>query len=92
MLQTMNRILKSDEVEIDGRCHLDIGHAFSPAQHSRSNNIVAAKAKILDNTNEYALIELTCACGRKTLVRCDYGDASAPRNAQPNGTAGVKKT
>jgi hypothetical protein len=91
MLQTMNRILKSDEVEIEGRCQLDIGHAISPAQHSRSGNIVAAKAKILDNNNEYAMIELTCACGRKTLVRCDYGNVSAPANAQPNGTAGVKR-
>lgn len=81
MLQTMNRILKSDEVEIDGRCHLEIGHAVSQAQHTRSNNIVAAKAKILDNTNEYALIELTCACGRKTLVRCDYGDAAGPKKS-----------
>ncbi len=87
----MNRILKSDEVEIDGRCNLEIGHAFSPAQHSRTGSVVAAKAKIIDNNNEYALIELTCACGRKTLVRCDYGNASAPPNSQPNGAAGVKK-
>ena len=77
MMQTVNRVLKSSEVEIDGRCNLDIGHFVSPAQPGKSNAGAAAKAKILDNNNEYTLIELTCSCGQKTLVRCEYGDVSA---------------
>jgi hypothetical protein len=78
----MNRVLKSDEVEIDGRCHLDIGRRVSPAQAGK-NNSVAVKARILDNTSEYALIELICSCGKKTLVRCEYGDVSAAGQKKP---------
>lgn len=83
MMQTINRVLKSDEVEIDGRCHLDIGRPVSSAQPGKNNNSVAAKARILDNTNEYAMIELICSCGKKTLVRCEYGDVSATGQKKP---------
>jgi hypothetical protein len=77
MIQTMNRVLKSDEVEIDGRCNLGISRTVSQAQPGKSGSIVAAKAKIIDNTSEYALIELICPCGKKTLVRCEYGNVPA---------------
>ena len=83
MMQTMNRVLKSSEVEMDGRCNLDIGRSASPAQPGKSNAPTAAKAKILDNNNEYTLIELTCSCGQKTLVRCEYGDMPATGQKQP---------
>jgi hypothetical protein len=82
MIQTINHVLKSNEVEIDGRCHLDIGRSVSSAQPD-NNNSVAAKARILDNTNEYAIIELICSCGKKTLVRCEYGDVSAVNQKKP---------
>jgi hypothetical protein len=91
MMQTMNRILKSDEVEMDGRCHLDIGHTVSSAQLNRNNSVTAAKAKILDNNSEYALVELTCCCGKKTLVRCEYGDTTAAKGNPPAGAANQKK-
>jgi hypothetical protein len=85
MMQTMNRVLKSDEVEIDGRCHLDIGRSVSSAQLGKNNGITPVKARILDNNNEYALIEFICSCGKKTLVRCEYGDSSAFKTSQQTG-------
>ena len=83
MMQTTNRVLKSDEVEIDGRCHLDIGHSVSSAQPGKNNTSVAARARIFDNNNEYAMIELICSCGKKTLVRCEYSDVSAANQKKP---------
>jgi hypothetical protein len=91
MMQTTNRVLKSDEVEIDGRCHLDIGRSVSSAQLGKNNNCAAAKARIFDNTNEYAMIELICSCGKKTLVRCEYSETTATKGAQPAGAANQKK-
>ena len=82
MMQTINRVLKSDEVEIDGRCHLDIGRSASSAQHGKSSSVAAA-ARILDNTCDYALIELVCSCGKKTLVRCEYSNIPAPNQNKP---------
>jgi hypothetical protein len=92
MMQTTNRILKSDDVEVvEGQCHLDLGHPASSAQRGKSAVMGTAKARILDNNNEYAVIELVCSCGRKTVVRCEYGGESAARNTQPTGTANQKK-
>jgi hypothetical protein len=83
MMQTINRVLKSSEVEIEGRCNLDIGRSVSTAQPGKSGVCAAAKAVLLDNNNEYALIELTCSCGKKALVRCEYGDVSAAGQKKP---------
>ena len=92
MMQATNRILKSDDVEVvEGQCHLDLGRPVSSAQHSKNAVTGTAKARILDNNNEYAVIELICSCGRKTIVRCEYGGAPAAKNAQPAGTANQKK-
>ncbi len=91
MMQTTSRILKSEDVELEGQYHLDLGHSVSSAQHSKNTVAGTAKARILDNNNEYAVIELICSCGRKTIVRCEYGGASAAMNAQPAGTASQKK-
>lgn len=98
MMQTTNRILKSDDVElVEGQCHLDLGHPVSSAQHGKNAVTGTAKARILDNNNEYAVVELICSCGRKTIVRCEYGGETSPRggsaagDAQPTGTANQKK-
>jgi hypothetical protein len=91
MMQTTSRILKSDDVEVEGQFHLDLGHPVSSAQHSKNTATGTAKARILDNNNEYAVIELICSCGRKTIVRCEYGGAPAAKNAQPADTANQKK-
>ncbi len=89
MIQTLNRVLKSDEVELDGRCHLDIGPSVS--QHNRNAVPAATKIKLLDNNNEYVLIELLCSCGKKTIVRCEYNNVSAQKTPQPNTGNNQKK-
>jgi hypothetical protein len=91
MMQTTSRILKSDDVEVEGQFHLDLGGPVSSAQHSKNTATGTAKARILDNNNEYAVIELICSCGRKTIVRCEYGGVSAAKNTQTAGTANQKK-
>jgi hypothetical protein len=90
MMQTTSRILKSSDVEVEGQFHLDLGH---PAQSAPNNKNAAAipKVRIIENQNEFAVVEVICSCGRKTVVRCEYGNAAAantlPRPEQ-NGAAG----
>jgi hypothetical protein len=96
MMQTTNRVLKSDEVEINGKCHLDISRTVSSAQSQQqgkagSSANTPVKAKIIDNNSDYALIELTCSCGKKTLVRCEYGAQPAAKPSQPAQAPNPKK-
>jgi hypothetical protein len=83
MMQVTSRILKSSDVEVEGRFHLDLGAPPPSAQNSRNAAVGAAKVRILENQNEYAVMEVTCPCSRKTIIRCDYSDVASAKNAQP---------
>ena len=72
MVQPTNRILKSGDVEVEGQLHLDLGAAVPSTQNSRNVAVGITKVRILENQNEYAVMEVTCTCGRKTIIRCDY--------------------
>ena len=83
MVQTATRILKSEDVEMEGRFHLDLGHSAPSSQNSRNSPLGTTKVNLLENHNDFALIELTCSCGRKTVIRCEYGNAAAGKTSQP---------
>ena len=83
MLQSTNRILKSDEVDVEGRLTLELGNV-QPQGQNKNHPAGVAKVRILENQNEYAVMEVTCCCGRKTVIRCDYGGGTA---AVKNGQA-----
>jgi hypothetical protein len=92
MTQSTSRILKSCDVEVEGRFHLDFGHSPASAQNNRNLTGGAAKVKMLENQNEYAVMEITCPCGRKTVIRCDYGNAASVKNSQPRPDPVVNNT
>jgi len=83
MLQTTGRILKSDEVRIEGRFRLELGATGPTTPKTRSVGTAAPSVKILESRPEYALMELTCSCGRKSVVRCEYDDTSTAKSTQP---------
>ena len=76
MTPPTNRILKSGEVDVVGRFALELGNAPPPGQN-KTPQAGIAKVRILENQNEYAVMEVTCSCGRKTVIRCDYGGGTA---------------
>jgi hypothetical protein len=76
MTPSTNRILKSDQVEVEGKLALDLGCA-APSGQIKNAPAGIAKVRILENQIEYAVMEVTCSCGRKTVIRCDYGGGSA---------------
>jgi hypothetical protein len=96
MLQPTNRILKSGDVDVEGRFALELGKA-QPQGHNKNHTAGVAKVRILENQNEYAVMEVTCSCGRKTVIRCDYGGEAAIKNNQTrpqqpaNGSRGTEK-
>ena len=76
MMETSGRILKKDDVELDGRYQLDLGPGKFEAHGSASVNTVASEpqARIIENQPEYAVIEVTCSCGTKVCLKCEYSD------------------
>jgi hypothetical protein len=92
MVRTSGRVLKSEHVELEGVYYLDGAQAASSGTEPPQGHpaVTAAGVRILENHREYALVEVTCPCGRKMALRCGYAGAQAPANPQmQNGTTAV---
>jgi hypothetical protein len=63
------RILKASDVNLEGRFLLGM------SQNQSDSNLSQPQVCIKDNNSEYAVIEITCSCGKQMFLRCDYSDA-----------------
>ena len=83
MVRTSGRILKSEHVELEGQYHLDAARAeFSRTGPAKGAAATPIRVCILENHPEYAVIEVTCSCGTRMALRCEYAGAQTPANPQ----------
>jgi len=72
MVETAGRVLKANQVKLRGQRRLEIGQPSpSPAPGFRAA-LASPQVRIVENNDRYAVMEITCSCGTKTHVRCDY--------------------
>lgn len=74
------RVLKSSAVSVSGTVrigpHIAVGGARGlPA--GKTPPTAAPQARLVEKTDTYAVIEVTCGCGQKVSVLCEYADAAA---------------
>lgn len=83
MAETSGRILKSDDVELEGQYHLGlVQDKFERSEPAQTNTVLAApQARVLENHTDHAVIEVTCSCGAKVRLRCEYAGAQIPENS-----------
>ena len=68
----MALILKKNDVKLAGA--LKLGSVGSAVQkgHGQHGVGLPATAKIVETTDQYAVIEFICSCGTKNYVKCDF--------------------
>ena len=71
-------IIKGDNIKLEGRFHLDARQAAPRPQKTQNAPSVSAEVRIVENHPEFAVIELTCSCGKKTFLRCNYAVGQTP--------------
>jgi hypothetical protein len=81
MTKTVGNILKSSNVKIEGRFHLNVDPGAHPAPPLRKNPNLPPQVRIVEKHPEFAVLELTCSCGNKSYIRCEY-DNARPENSQ----------
>jgi hypothetical protein len=83
MLKTARHILKANQVAFDGPLHLGFDPAGQP--HGATVQCISAgpSARVTQNHPQYAIIEVTCSCGKTTYIRCDYAASPAPVAQSP---------
>jgi len=72
----MGRVLRASQVQFVGPRELRIDQATAPKPNGAAGLSGAARIRIVENTPEYAVLEVTCSCGRTTQVRCEYAAAA----------------
>ena len=82
MIETSGRILRSDDVELEGQYRLGLLPDEFETSAKGLNNTAAAtpQARIVENGPTYAVIEVTCSCGAKVCLKCDYSDPEVSKN------------
>ena len=75
-MEKAGRVLKSSDVKLEGRFRLDANQGVSSSAGERSTASVLspAQVRIVENNSEFAVIEVTCGCGVKTHIRCEYAN------------------
>ena len=82
MAATTGRILKSDDVKLEGQFHLEVMRTGSNLSHQGGAALAEPQVCIVENHPEFAIIEITCSCGTAVQLRCEYADANAADNPQ----------
>ncbi|MHC4460071.1 MAG: hypothetical protein ACYS6W_14065 [Planctomycetota bacterium] len=78
MAKAAGHILKRSNVKLEGRFHLDTGEVASAPTKEKNVASAAPQVGIVENQPEFAVMEVTCSCGTKTYVRCEYAAAKSP--------------
>jgi len=79
MERKTGNVLKSSEVELQGSFHLDIGPV--PASPQQTNGAPATpQVHIVENHPDFAVLEITCSCGTKSHIRCEYTNVQSADN------------
>lgn len=91
MIRTAGRVLKSENIELQGQYRLDVpqGELARAALQQPGAASVPARACVLENHPDHALIEVTCSCGARMILKCDYAGAQTPGNPQTQKGAGA---
>jgi hypothetical protein len=83
MLKTARHVLKADEVTFDPPLQLGLDAAVRSSGASPQGVVTAPSVRIAESYPEYAVIEVTCACGKTTYIRCDYTATQSPARQAP---------
>jgi len=84
----LGRILKGSNVELEGRLHLEAPQAGARSPQ-KSHAAAEPGVHIVKKHPDFALIEVTCSCGEKMYLRCEYAGVktypgqSPAQNATP---------
>ena len=83
MEKVAGKILKSDSVILEGQFRLDAAQTGLTPTKKKAAPSAAPRACIVENHSESCIIEITCPCGTKTYVRCEYANGQ-PGDEHPD--------
>ena len=87
MEKTTRHVLKADKVKVEGRFQLGLDQAAASLQPKpRSTAVVEPMAHIVENYPEFTVVEVTCSCGEKMRLKCEYAGTDVSAGQVPEQT------
>jgi hypothetical protein len=75
----MGHVLKANRVQLGAPVRLSIDGTDTPTHAGSRRPGIQPRVRIVESNAQFAVLEVTCACGAVTHVRCEY----QARNAVP---------
>jgi hypothetical protein len=72
------KLIKNNQIRVGGTACVGAGEKSAPVRSSTPcvpSGAVPSEpmqARIVESNTDYAIIEVTCSCGQKTHVQCNY--------------------
>jgi len=86
MGKTAGHILKANNIKLEGQFHLDLAQAGPSPTKEKNTASTTSTAHIVESHPEFAVVEVTCSCGTRTYLKCEYTGAEASTDQAPNQT------
>jgi len=87
-------VLKSKNVKFEGKLQLNQPwpQSTAAAPVNKSTQRITPQANIVEKHPDFALIEVTCACGNKMYLKCQYSsEQTTDSNIKQESQVGEKK-
>ena len=68
------QILKAKEVKVEGSFRLDLGRTVAKTGEIPHSPSALPQVLIVENNADFAVLEITCHCGAKNRIRCEYAN------------------
>jgi len=80
MIAKSVKVIKKNGAAVGGSVRIGPGMGRAPVRTNASLRPhtptagAAQQARIIESNAEYAIIEITCACGHKSHIQCNYAN------------------
>jgi hypothetical protein len=84
MQGTTGRILRSQDVKLEGQLKLELNHRKTAANNNhnppRNGNTTAVppEVTIVENNPDFTVLRINCACGQQAHIRCEHKTMAKP--------------
>jgi hypothetical protein len=75
MAQTTGRILKGNQVNIEGKYQLGLSQANHSSPENMNTMLKSPQVRIIENNAGYVVIQVTCSCGEQITLRGEYNES-----------------
>ena len=75
MIPKHMELIKKEQIRVGGTVRIGIGEKNAPVRPLTPSGAVPhepMQARIVESNTDYAIIEVTCSCGQKSHIQCNY--------------------